>query len=95
MLSSYLLMQNSIFQMNNAQLNMFRNSDLMSKSISFGESQPLKPSFAQNYDMLELSNKANETKVSVLRNFIKAMEEKLGKDIAKSTPKYAGINYKA
>ena len=95
MLSSYLYLQNSIAAMNTAQLSMVQNSDRMLNSISFGNSQPLEPAFKQNSDTLELQNKANETKVTVLQKLIEAMDEKLGKDIKKSTPKYAGLDCKA
>ncbi len=92
MLSSYLLMQNSLFALNNIQSNMFQNADMMGKSIGFGNSLPLKPI---QEDSFELQNKANETKISVLNNLISALEKKQSNDIAKSTPKYAGLNYKA
>ncbi len=95
MLSSYLLMQSSIAAMNNAQLAMVQNSDRMLNSVSFGNSQPLSPAFAQNADSFELQNKANETKITVLQKLADAYEQKLGKDIARSTPKYGGVDYKA
>ncbi len=94
MISSYLAMQNAILARNVATSQMVQNSAHMMSSISFGNSQPLKPSFAQA-DKFELQNKANETKVSVLAKFIEAMEKALGKNIERSTPKYGGVDYKA
>ena len=94
MLSSYLAMQNAILSRNMAQSQMVQASSRMLSSLSFGNSQPLRPSFAQA-DMFELSNKANETKISVLSRLIEAYEKALGKKIKSSVPKYGGINFKA
>ena len=47
MISSYLAMQNAILARNVATSQMVRNSANMISSLSFGNSQPLKPSFAQ------------------------------------------------
>ncbi|MCD7878954.1 MAG: hypothetical protein LUG16_03360 [Candidatus Gastranaerophilales bacterium] len=95
MISSYLMMQNAILAQNTAVASMMSNSDAMRASLNNAGCQPIKPSFAQSCDAMELQNLNNETKVSVLQKFIDAMSEKLGKDIKKSTPKYAGIDYKA
>ena len=86
-------MQNAILARNIAQSQMIQSSNKMLASLSFGNSQPLRPSFAQS-DMLELSNKANETKISVLSKLIDAYEKALGKKIKSSAPKYSGLNYK-
>ena len=94
MLSSYLAMQNAILAQNIATSRMIQNADNMMKSVSFGNSLPLRPSFAQANEA-ELQIKTDETKVSVLQKIIDAIQKKLGKDIEKSTPKYAGINYVA
>ncbi len=92
MLTSYLAMQNAILAQNIATSRMMQNADNMIKSASFGNSLPLRPSFAQANEA-ELQTKADETKVSVLQKIIDAIKKKLGKDIEKSTPKYSGVNY--
>ena len=95
MLTSYLAMQNAILAQNMATSRMMQNADNMMASVSFGNSLPLRPSFAQANEA-ELQIKTDETKVSVLQKIIdEAIQKKLGKDIEKSTPKYAGINYVA
>jgi len=94
MLTSYLAMQNAVLARNMAVSGMMQASDRMMSQISFGDSQPLRPSFSQAFNE-ELQIKANETKISVLQKFIDAINKKLGKDIANSTPKYAGLDYKA
>ena len=50
--------------------------------------------FAQA-DSFELQNKVNETKVTVWNKILEAMEKKMSKDVDRSTPKYAGVCYKA
>ena len=94
MISSYLTMQNAILARNMATSQMVSASNNMLSSLAFGNSLPLRPSFAQA-DSLELQTKANETKVSFLNKLIDSIQKKLGKDIKNSTPKYAGIDYKA
>lgn len=94
MLTSYLAMQNAILAQNVATSRMMQNADNMMASVSFGNSLPLRPSFAQANEA-ELQTKADETKVSILQKIIDAIQKKLGKDIEKSTPKYAGVNYVA
>ncbi len=94
MISSYLAIQNAVLARNVATSQMVQNSANMMSSLSFGNSQPLRPSFAQA-DRFELQNKANETKVSYLTNFMEAMEKALAKNIARSTPKFGGVDYKA
>ena len=94
MLTSYLAMQNAILAQNMATSRMMQNADNMMASVSFGNSLPLRPSFAQAKEA-ELQTKADETKVSILQKIIDAIQKKLGKDIEKSTPKYAGVNYVA
>ena len=94
MLTSYLAMQNAILARNMATSRMMNVSQSLIPSVSFGASQPLRPSFAQaNHS--ELQMKADETRISVLQKLIEAIEKKLGKDIEKSTPKYSGVNYLA
>lgn len=82
---------NAIQTINMAQAGMVNNA----AAINFGMSQPLKPAFAQSADVFELQNKANETKMSVAQRLLQAIEEALGKNIARSTPKYGGLDYKA
>ncbi len=94
MISSYLTMQNAILARNMATSQMVSASNNMLSSLAFGNSLPLRPSFAQA-DSLELQTKANETKVSFLNKLIDSIQKKLGKDIKNSTPKFAGIDYKA
>lgn len=94
MLTTYLAMQNAILAQNIATSRMVRNSSNMLSSIAFGNSQPLKPSFAQA-DRLEMQTKADETKISVLKKLQEALEKALGKNIKKSTPKFGGVDYKA
>ena len=92
MIAPLLSMQyNSISTINSAQAAIMNNAS----EISFGASQPLRQSFGLNADVLELQNKANETKVSVAQRLLKAIEEAMAKNIARSTPKYGGIDYKA
>lgn len=94
MLTSYLAMQNAVLAQNMATSRMMQTSGSMLSSVSFGNSQPLRPSFAQANDA-ELQTKADETKVSFFQKIIDAIQKKLGKDIKNSTPKYAGVNYVA
>lgn len=94
MITSYGAMQNAILARNIASSQMVQASNHMLSAISFGNSQPLQPSFAQA-DCLELQNKANETKISVLTKWIEALEKGLAKDIKRSAPKYSGVNYLA
>lgn len=92
MIAPLLAMQySSISNINSAQAAMMNNAS----AISFGASQPLRPSFAAQADVFELQNKANETKVSVAQKLLQAIEEAMAKNIARSTPKYGGIDYKA
>ncbi|MBQ3642094.1 hypothetical protein II906_09260 [bacterium] len=93
MITSYYTMQNALMQNNLAQAQMMQASNAMMSPVSFGNSQPLKPSFTG--DTFELQNKQNETKVSVFQKLYDAIQKKLGKDIDRSTPKYGGINYTA
>ena len=94
MLTSYLAMQNAVLMNNMANIGMMEASDKMMDSVSFGNSQPLKPAFsALSAD--ELAIKANETKSAVSLKFMDALRKSLAKGINRSTPNYAGINYKA
>ena len=81
--------------MNNMSgLNMMNASDRIMNAISFGNSQPLKPTLhALNAD--ELVIKANETKAAVGTKLMDSLRKRLAKEIAKSTPQYSGLNYKA
>lgn len=94
MITSYLAMQNAILARNMAASRMMQNTNVMASPVSFGNSQPLRPSFMQSTSD-ELQMKSDETKVSVLQRIIDAINKKLGKDVEKSTPKYAGVDYKA
>ena len=94
MLTSYLAMQNAVLARNMAVSGMMNSSDRMMSSISFGNSQPLRPSFGESVSG-ELQIKSNETKVTVLQELIDGLNEALGKKIKNSTPKYAGLDYKA
>ena len=92
MIAPLLSMQyNSISTINSAQAAMMNNAS----AISFGASQPLRPSFGLTSDVLELQNKANETKVSVAQRLLEAIEKALAKNISRSTPNYGGVDYKA
>lgn len=93
MISSYLAMQNAILSQNIATSRLVSNSNRMLSAASFGNCQPLKPSFCA--DTLEIQNKTNETQISVFKKIYDAITEKLGKLIKKSTPKYSGVDYKA
>lgn len=94
MISSYLTMQNAILARNIASSQMVQSSSNMLSAVSFGNSQPLRPSFAQANNF-EMRNKANATKMTVLDKLISAINKKSGKDIQRSTPKYNGVNYLA
>ena len=85
-------MQNAILRNNIAAANMISNSERMMPSVSFGNSQPLRPSF--NGDVFELNNKVNETKISYLNKLINSLNIKLGKAIKRSAPKYTGLDSK-
>ena len=69
MISTYLAMQNAVLARNMASSNMIQNSSHMLSMLSFGNSQPLKPSFASS-DMLELQTKADETKYNVFNKLL-------------------------
>ena len=85
-------MQNAIMNRNMIASQMMSNSDRMLSSVSFGNSQPLRPSFYG--DTLEIQNKVNETKTSVLNKYLEAIEKRLSKAIKRTTPKYTGIDSK-
>ena len=92
MIAPLLAMQyNSISTINSAQASMMNNAS----AISFGASQPLRPSFGLNADVFELQNCVNETKVSVAQNMYEAIKKAIAKNIARSTPNYGGVDYKA
>lgn len=67
MITSYLAMQNAILSRNIATSRMMQTSAAMAPQVSFGVSQPLRPSFAQS-NANELQMKADETKVSSYKN---------------------------
>ncbi len=92
MIAPLLAMQyNSISTINSAQAAMMNNAS----AISFGASQPLRPTFGLSADVFELQNKANETKISVAQRLHEAVQKALAKNIARSTPNYGGVDYKA
>ena len=92
MIAPLLAMQyNAISNINSAQASMMNNASAM----SFAASQPLRPSFGLNADVFELQNKANETQVSVSQRLLESIEKAIAKNIARSTPNYGGIDYKA
>ena len=92
MIAPLLAMQyNSISTINSAQAAMMSNAS----AISFGASQPLRPTFGLSADVFELQNKANETKISVAQRLHEAVQKALAKNIARSTPNYGGVDYKA
>ena len=92
MIAPLLAMQyNSISTINSAQATMMNNAS----AISFGASQPLRPTFGLSADVFELQNKANETKISVAQRLHDAVQKALAKNIARSTPNYGGVDYKA
>ena len=93
MITSYFGMQSALMQNNIAQAQMMHNADAMMSSVSFGNSQPLKPSFQG--DVFELQNKQNETKVTVAQKLYDAYQKAIAKNIERSTPKFGGINYTA
>ncbi len=95
MISSYLTMQNAILAQNTITNRMMQNTDKMLSMATAGYSQPLKPSFTQAADSLELQNKADETKITVLQKLAESIEAGLGAKIKRSTPKYGGLTYKA
>lgn len=92
MISSLMFMQNAILSRNIAQAEMFSNCEKMLSSISFGNSQPLKPSFTG--DILELRNKINETKITRANKLIESMDKLIAQKIKRSTPKYSGLDSK-
>ena len=94
MITSYGAMQNAILARNIATSQMVQASSNMLSALSFGNSQPLRPSFAQA-DCFELQNKANETRISVLNKWLEALEAGIAKNIKRSTPKYSGVDYQA
>ena len=92
MIAPLLAMQyNSISTINSSQAAMMSGVSAM----SLGASQPLRPSFGLNADVFELQNKANETKISVAQRMHEAIQKALAKNIARSTPNYGGVDYKA
>ncbi len=94
MIAQYMAMQNAILAQNMTAARMMQSSDAMLSSISFGNSQPLRPSFAQA-DSFELQQKSDETKITALQKMMVALEQSIGKSIARSTPKFGGLDIKA
>ncbi len=99
MLSSYLTMQNAIMQQNMITSRMMGNMDYMRSNMACqplgGPDTPNVSFSSAVLDGFELQNKADETKISVLKRIADAMQAKLGKDISRSTPKYGGLDIKA
>lgn len=89
------MQQNSIATSNMAAAQMMMGSNAMLSGISFGNSQPLKPSFAAQADMFELQNKANETQIAVSNSLYDSIIKAIAKNIHRSTPKFGGLNLKA
>ena len=94
MISTYLALQNAILARNMATSRMIQNSSQMLAGLSFGNSQPLQPSFL-GADIFELQNKADETRISVYKKLEEALSKALRWHINNSTPKFGGVNYKA
>ena len=94
MISNYLAIQNAILAQNVATSQMMANSNKMLSSIAFGNSQPLMPLF-RGENSLELQNKTEETRISVLQKLIDSLNKALKRNVDKSTPKFAGLDYKA
>ena len=94
MMTLNLAMQNAILAQNMAASRMMGASNAMLSTVGYGNSQPLRPSFG-NADSLELQNKADETKVSVLQRMMESLEKGIAKSIKRSTPNYGGLDYKA
>ncbi len=94
MITQYMAMQNAILAQNMTAARMMQSSNAMLSTVGFGNSQPLRPSFAQA-DTFELQQKSDETKYMVLQRMIDAIEKSIGKSIARSTPKYGGLDVKA
>lgn len=90
MISTYFAMQNAMIGQNTAASEMMNAADAM---LSYA-CQPIKPSFT-GADTFELQTKANETKMTVLQKTMEALEKSLGAKIARSTPKYGGLDIKA
>ncbi len=93
MISTYFAMQNALIGQNIAASKMMGASNAMLSSIGSG-CQPIKPSFG-GADTFELQTKANETKYTVLQKTMEALEKSLGKKIARSTPKFGGLDIQA
>lgn len=90
------MQQNSISASNMATSQMMLNSNAMLSAISFGNSQPLKPSFSSaSADVFELQNKANETKLTASQSLYESLVQAIAKNVQRSTPKYGGLNLKA
>ena len=94
MITPYMAMQNAILAQNMTAARMMQSSNAMLSTVGFGNSQPLRPSFAQA-DSFELQQKSDETKYTALQHMIAALEKSIGKSIARSTPKYGGLDVKA
>jgi hypothetical protein len=95
MITSVAAMQNAILAQNMATSNMMGAANAMLSTVAFGNSQPLRPSFAQSADVFELQMKANETKMSVYQKMVEALEKSIGQSIKRSTPHFGGLDYKA
>ena len=95
LISSILAMQNLVLSNNMAVSSMMSASDRMLNSVSFGNSQPLKPHFSHSLTSDELNIKANETKAAVTQHLLNAFSKKTANNIKRSAPKFAGLDYKA
>ena len=92
MITALMYMQNAILTRNNAAAEMLANNDRMLSPVSFGNSQPLRPSFTG--DSFELRNKLLETKITRANKLMESMEKAIAKKINKSAPKYSGLDSK-
>lgn len=90
------MQQNAIATNNMATAQMMMGADAMLSGVSFGNSQPLKPSFsAISADVFELQNQANATKIAASNSLYDSLVQAIAKSIQRSTPKYGGLNLKA
>ena len=94
MITQCIAMQNAILAQNMTAARMMQSSNDMLSTVAFGNSQPLRPSFAQA-DVFELQQKSDETKYTALQHLMLALEKSIGKSISRSTPKYGGLDIKA
>lgn len=97
MIAPLIAQQQSLLATNNmAVAQMMMGSNAVLSNVSFGNSQPIRPSFsALSADVFELQNKANETKIAASNSLYDSIVKAIAKNIQRSTPKYGGLNTKA